>query len=96
MRKKREKVRLLMRYASDCRRKKCGGECFVIDTYDSRAKYIGSHYLHETDPRKARNVLRVGRAFWKREGYEVLRRPGRSSPSPRSGSSCWWSRSRGV
>ena len=67
------KIRLMMRYADNCRRKKCGGECYVIDTYDGRGKYIGSTFTHEPDPVKAKRILKADRAYWQKMGFEVLR-----------------------
>jgi len=66
------KVRLFMRYADNCRRKKCGGSCHVIDAYDGRGKYIGSNFTHESGWIKAKRILKADRAYWQKMGFEVV------------------------
>ncbi len=66
-------VRLLMRFHDGCNSKVCVGDCYVIDTYDGRGKYIGSNTTHEPDSRKAREILRNDRDYWRRQGFKVVR-----------------------
>ncbi len=68
------KIRLMLRYADECRKRKCkGAACHVIDTYTGANAYLGSWFTHETDRKKALKCLAKERKHWRKEGFEVIR-----------------------